>query len=223
MPEEEAVAVRQRARNERQKEARRNTIISAADALFQKSGGRLSSIQAVAKHAGVAKGTMYLYFRNKDELYMAVLEHRARMWLDAIIQAIESLRSPLTIADAVDAISGHVLENPEVLILATLSSSVVDHEVEREEEMRFRISMAMMAAQVGAAVEQGLPGLSPGQGTALFMRSLAYILGAWQIIPPSSVMGEIKEQEDLAPFRLEFGKELRAGLTALWTGTLRMK
>lgn len=217
------MAVKQRARNEWQKEARRKTIIKAADVLFQKNGGRLSSIQSVAKHAGVAKGTMYLYFRNKDELYMAVLEHRARLWIKAIIQALESYRSPLTIADVVDAISGHVLENPEVLILTTLSSSVIDYEVEREEEMRFRTAMATMAAQVGAAIEQGMPGLAPGQGTALFMRSLAYILGAWQIIQPSSVMDEISRREELSPFRLEFGNELRAGLTALWTGALRMK
>lgn len=217
------MAVKQRARNERQKEARRNTIISAADALFQKNGGRLSSIQSVAKHAGIAKGTVYLYFRNKDELYMAVLEYRARMWIDAIIEALESHRGPLTIAVVVHAISGHVLDHPEVLILTTLSSSAIDYEVEREEEMRFRTSMAMMAARVGAAIEQGLPDLATGQGTALFMRSLAYILGAWQIIPPSSVMDEIEEQEDLAPFRLEFGNELRAGLTALWTGTLQVK
>ena len=177
----------------------------------------------MAKRAGVAKGTIYLYFHNKDELYMAVLEYRARMWVEAIAGVLESRRDPFTVSDIVAAISGHILDSPGVLILGTLANGIEEHDVGRDEEMRFRTSIAFMAAQVGAVIEDGLPGLAAGQGAALFLRSIAYSLGVWQLIQPAKVMEEIRRRDELSPLRMEFGKELAAGLTSLWIGSLQTR
>lgn len=71
-PEEDA---RQRAKRER--------ILAAATALFVQHGYRKTSIDDVARRAGVAKGTIYLYYRNKAELlfHAAALEKRTYLTL----------------------------------------------------------------------------------------------------------------------------------------------
>ena len=54
------------------KEIRRNSIIDSAEELFFTKGYRATSMDQIAKKAEVAKGTLYLYFNNKKELYYAV-------------------------------------------------------------------------------------------------------------------------------------------------------
>ena len=57
----------------RRKEARPEEITAAALELFSERGYAATRLEDVAARAGVAKGTVYLYFANKEELFKAVL------------------------------------------------------------------------------------------------------------------------------------------------------
>jgi AcrR family transcriptional regulator len=57
----------------RRKEARPNEILAAALALFGERGFAATRLDDVALRAGVTKGTLYLYFPNKQELFEAVV------------------------------------------------------------------------------------------------------------------------------------------------------
>jgi len=59
-------------RKEREKEDRRNRIIDAAEALFIVKGFDDVSMDDVGRDAELAKGTLYLYFKNKESLFYAV-------------------------------------------------------------------------------------------------------------------------------------------------------
>ena len=50
-------------------------LLKAAEKLFTKYGYRKVSIDEIVIAAGVAKGTFYLYFKNKDELYTQIIEN----------------------------------------------------------------------------------------------------------------------------------------------------
>ena len=54
-----------------QKEDRPKEIISAALNVFERNGFAGTRLEEVAKFAGISKGTIYLYFNNKDELFKA--------------------------------------------------------------------------------------------------------------------------------------------------------
>jgi AcrR family transcriptional regulator len=55
-------------------EFRRAAIIDAARSVFARKGFTRSIIDEIACEAGIAKGTVYLYFRSKKEIYRAVLD-----------------------------------------------------------------------------------------------------------------------------------------------------
>ena len=57
----------------RRKEARPQEILAAALALFAERGFVATRLDDVALRAGVTKGTLYLYFPNKEELFRAVV------------------------------------------------------------------------------------------------------------------------------------------------------
>lgn len=60
-------------RKEREKIQRRNTIIDAAEEVFFREGIENASMEQVAKQAELSKGTLYLYFKSKNELYRAII------------------------------------------------------------------------------------------------------------------------------------------------------
>ncbi|HEY5801109.1 MAG TPA: TetR/AcrR family transcriptional regulator [Burkholderiaceae bacterium] len=58
---------------ERRKDARPQELLAAALDLFVERGFASTRLEDVAKRAGVSKGTLYLYFTNKEELFKAVV------------------------------------------------------------------------------------------------------------------------------------------------------
>jgi len=63
------------AKRERRKEARPGELLDAALDLFVEKGFAATRVEEVAARAGVSKGTLFLYFPSKDELFKAVVRH----------------------------------------------------------------------------------------------------------------------------------------------------
>lgn len=61
-------------RREREKQLRRQSILSAAEILFAHNGYRKAKIEDIAEKAEVSVGTVYGYFQNKEDLLVAVLD-----------------------------------------------------------------------------------------------------------------------------------------------------
>ena len=60
-------------KRERRKEARPGELLDAALELFVEKGFAATRVEEVAARAGVSKGTLFLYFQSKDELFKAVV------------------------------------------------------------------------------------------------------------------------------------------------------
>src|ERR1700721_2745802 len=65
---------------------KRERILQAAIRVFAKKGFHATRVSEVAKAAGVADGTIYLYFKSKDELLVSLFEDRVER-LSAFPQA----------------------------------------------------------------------------------------------------------------------------------------
>ncbi len=78
----------QEERNRRQERAER--ILDAAAALIQRWGYNKTTIDDIAKQAGVAKGTIYLHWKTREELFRALLFHEERKLAEEIRQRMAS-------------------------------------------------------------------------------------------------------------------------------------
>jgi AcrR family transcriptional regulator len=54
---------------------KREQLLTAGRAVFSERGFHAATVDQIAESAGVGKGTVYLYFRSKQELYVAIMEH----------------------------------------------------------------------------------------------------------------------------------------------------
>lgn len=75
------------ARWRRKKEARPAEILDAALGLFVEKGYRATKMEDIARAAGVTKGTPYLYFQNKEEIFKAI----ARGTIVANLQQLDQI------------------------------------------------------------------------------------------------------------------------------------
>ncbi len=66
-------------RKEREKQRRRERIIDAAEKVIRKKGLEDATMTEIAQQAELSKGTLYLYFKNKNELYMALVQRGSNM------------------------------------------------------------------------------------------------------------------------------------------------
>ena len=77
---------------ERRKDARPQELLAAALDLFVERGFAATRLEDVARRAGVSKGTLYLYYANKEELFKAVVR-------DSIVPAIGDAEDTIAVYD----------------------------------------------------------------------------------------------------------------------------
>jgi AcrR family transcriptional regulator len=65
-------------RKERDRQLRRSDILKAAEHLFALKGYHEATIRDIAKESQYAIGTVYLHFKDKDALYLALLEEKMK-------------------------------------------------------------------------------------------------------------------------------------------------
>ena len=74
------------------KEEKRCEIARASIDLFCEKGIQHTSIDEIARSAGVAKGTVYLYFKNKEEIIFAIWNMIVEQHMIAFEQRVDSLK-----------------------------------------------------------------------------------------------------------------------------------
>ncbi len=74
---------------------KRERILAAAERVFARRGFFASRVSEIAKDAGVADGTIYLYFKSKDDLLISLFENRMKQVNAALRAAIANEKQVL--------------------------------------------------------------------------------------------------------------------------------
>lgn len=64
-------------------------ILEAAVKVFARQGFHQSTVAQIAKEAGVADGTIYLYFKNKDDILVQFFNYRAKQVFESFREAVD--------------------------------------------------------------------------------------------------------------------------------------
>lgn len=74
---------------------KRSLITEAAVEVFAEKGFHQARVSDVARRAGVADGTIYLYFKNKEDLLLSIFEEKMDGLLSELSEELEGVRDPL--------------------------------------------------------------------------------------------------------------------------------
>ncbi|RME23337.1 MAG: TetR/AcrR family transcriptional regulator [Deltaproteobacteria bacterium] len=202
---------RQRARAAAEKAARRTQILLAAGRLFDRGAGVPDSLTmaGLAREVGLAKGTLYLYFQKKEEIFLALLLEELRLWMGALDGALESTdRDPGAVAAAVVSTLARRRRLPRLL---TVALPAMNPDLGPAAVEEFTTRWAALATPLGHRLESLLPAPAPGDGRRLLRRVMAVVVGVLL------TTGQLADS-DAPPLPLAPGGELEQTLAALLRG-----
>ena len=214
------MVIRQRAIQAEDKQERHHAILDAAARLLARSPERIANMADVADEAGLAKGTVYLYFPSKEELLLAVHERNIDGFFRALIALLDR-DQPVQIQDVLALTHEHIVEPPLFLPLAARCFGLMAQSIPPEPAMAFKQRMAERLMRAGAGLERHFPQLAPGAGLALLRDSYALIIGLWQMSSGHSLCPASGGAPELPPaLTYSYPEELDRALIALWNGTI---
>lgn len=82
-------------RKEREKEHRKEEILDAAQKIFFEKGLLISTMDEIAEAAELSKGTLYLYYKSKEDLYLAVMMRGLQVLYEMAEHVVNSFNSIL--------------------------------------------------------------------------------------------------------------------------------
>jgi AcrR family transcriptional regulator len=74
----------------RRKAERPQEILEAAFVEFSRNGYAMTTLDRVAEHAGVTKGTIYVYFESKEHLFISMVREVTKAALDTVHEMFET-------------------------------------------------------------------------------------------------------------------------------------
>lgn len=198
------------------RELRTQQLLDAAVALWLANPERVPSVAEVASEAGLAKGTVYLYFRSKEDLFLAAHERHVQIFFAALI-ARASISEPMDIDGMMKLVGQHIVSTPAFLPLATLVAGLMYKGITPEASQAFEARIAEHLKAAGSLLCKHFPLPDTDSGVRLLMRSYALILGLWQLVGSAQ---PICSNPDVSAMLLpNYASELDAALRALWLGT----
>ena len=81
-------------RRERERQERRDAIVGAASRVFLRKGLSQATMEDIAREAELSKGALYLYFKNKDELFLNIALAALADFDELIARVAQSDRAP---------------------------------------------------------------------------------------------------------------------------------
>ena len=145
------MAYRKNPANAARKLLRRNALLEAATSLFAGYGYHAATVPMIVADAGSSVGSFYAHFRNKEDIFGAVLQGLGDKVGEVIQNARESQPDPLlTIPCAVESLFLYLVENPRHARILIVESSGLSP---RLEAVR-RAILGRQAEQVRHSLEQ---------------------------------------------------------------------
>ncbi|MDB9891119.1 TetR/AcrR family transcriptional regulator [Alphaproteobacteria bacterium] len=141
----------QRARSETEKLEREGSILTATEIFLRESDYDSMTMQAVATAAGVAKGTLYLYFTSRESLVLAVHDRLFDRWIDRF--AVHQPELAGFVGFCRD-FARHYSYDPLFLQLAGFANALLEPQLDREAYIKSKRGMARRVKRLAGLVCQ---------------------------------------------------------------------
>jgi TetR/AcrR family fatty acid metabolism transcriptional regulator len=148
---------------------KRARILDAAERIFARRGFFHARVSEIAREAGVADGTIYLYFKNKDDLLISLFESRMERVTGELVRALEQVgpRPDERLTVFFDTYASLVVAHPELAEVLTVELRQSSKFMKEYQNPRFGDFLKLLAAIV-----------SDGQDAGVFDRSLPASIAA---------------------------------------------
>lgn len=203
-----------RAYSEKEKHEREQKIIDSAQQLLMAKSYSTINMSEIARTAELAKGTVYLYFQTKEELFLALFERKFGLWLDQVKSELSALPTPSEKSQIIDILVRNTTSDHQLIRLSALSNLIFEHNISYEKARNYKLWLYQHIGDVGTILEDKLK-LQAGQGVQLLYRLYVFVIGLENVANPAPVTQAVYDNEPSLTHP-DFESELRALVTMLF-------
>jgi len=206
---------------EEERFSRRAALLDAALRLYREQE-TFPTVSNIAKAAGVAKGAVYLWFRSKEEIFVAILEDAFLELIARLLSIIESIDPrPEFAPDSFATQYVRLLaEVPDVVPLSSVLNNMLKANLPIESFSRLDRDVGASLSEAGALLEQRLGCLMRSKGADLLLHTWTLTIGLWIMMDIPDEMKKVLDDPTLATFRRGFSTELKTAVAQLWRGAM---
>jgi AcrR family transcriptional regulator len=183
---------------EQRKELHRLEILQVAEQLFARQGYHVTTMEEVAEECGWSKGTLYLYFKSKEDLFFSVLFEKLDQFSATLFADLKSSQGiDRKISALIDAQFDFFTENKHFFQLVITEQSKVMHSSNsglREELIQKQHSQI---DEISQALSEGMEDNTPVQATILAGSIIGAVnlhLVSWLMAGEGTDLQQIKSQ-----------------------------
>ena len=140
------------------REERKKLVLLSAKAVFAQKGYHQASVSDIIQRAGIARGTFYLYFRSKRDVFNSILDEIVKelgrvikqIDLDSSASTLEQLRSILRLIIML------ALENPDMAQIVLNRAGGLDSEFDGKLRGFYEVVLGKIESSLQQGIELGL-------------------------------------------------------------------
>lgn len=193
-----------------EKAQKRKDILDAAAHLWEQHPETIVNMSELAKATGIAKGSLYLHFRSKEDIFLSLHERQVRQFFNKLINKSAKLDT-MTMDDVVTLVHDYIVKQPSFLALATLVHGMLERQIPLDMGVAFKERISAHLQETVDALQQHFPALT----VMLMTQSYALMLGLWQLLRPSALNDLVRERELFCTE--DYFVLLENGLHSLWS------
>ncbi|MCO4794055.1 MAG: TetR family transcriptional regulator [Bacteriovoracaceae bacterium] len=206
-----------RSTSNEEKAAKREHIKKCALNLYSKSG-KLCSVDKIVKESGVAKGTFYLYFKTKEEVFLDILSDKYAAYLQQVFEELND--GVLTFEVLAEALVDPLVEDKDFLRLAAIGPSILEKNVSEEKIIEFKLMLMQAMGSLVDVFQALIPELEVKSAAQLVVTSFSLIIGVFQQSGLTRDLKELRERPELKSLFIDFETMTSRSLVSLWRGWL---
>ncbi|MBO1257024.1 TetR/AcrR family transcriptional regulator [Alteromonas sp. 5E99-2] len=190
--------------------------MAAAQHLLSSGDFPLPSVNQIINQAGVAKGTVYLYFSSREEIYLSLLMNYFTQFESDVLNRLSISNSESVSQVLADCFVHFSAQSPKGVYLACIAPLILENNLSDEFILKFKHHMHNITLNILTKIQKISLCDDLEELRIKFLLVYNLFLSSWQHChPPENVLKVINKQ-GLGTLLYDFEKEFTRGLKAIW-------
>lgn len=187
---------------------RRKAIIDAARELFKNKEYEAIKITDIAQEAGIAKGTVFIYFKTKEQIFLELAIEDYEAWFDNMNGYLkQKCKSKIEcgIEEIITYFECSYQSDTTLFRVVAILHVILEKNITLEDAVKFKTFLYKNIVQTGRLLEESCYFLIKGQGAGILLSIHGFIVGFQSMAEISPVIREaIDKNPELKMFNVNF-------------------
>lgn len=195
-----------RAITEQQKNERRRNVLASARRLFEQEDFQSITIAQIARKSGIAKGSVFLYFKTKEELFLCLTLEELEKWNDEFDRRLEEIVHGKTAksSDLLDLIDSTLMNNSILIRLLAMVNVILEQNIGYKQANQFKRALLERARHTGELLDKSISFFRTGDGVRFYLYLYILIIGLHQASNPAPIIKQVLQHSDFHVFNINF-------------------